>query len=118
MNLIGNAIKFTSIGSITVSLYCPQQSDSSGTFVFEVADTGAGMTTEVKQQIFDVFYQADGTGSGAKSGTGLGLAIVKQLVDLMDGKLNLVSTPGQGSRFRVMVELPLVEETVPQKGVS
>lgn len=118
MNLIGNAIKFTSTGSITVSLNCTQQSDSSGTFVFEVTDTGAGMTKEVKQQIFDVFYQADSSGSGTRSGTGLGLAIVKQLVDLMDGTLNLFSTPGQGSKFQVTVEFPLVEAAPLQEGVS
>ncbi|NOQ42531.1 MAG: HAMP domain-containing protein [Desulfuromusa sp.] len=118
MNLISNAIKFTSAGSITVSLNCTQKIDRSGTFVFEVLDTGAGMTAEVKQQIFDVFYQADGTGSGARSGTGLGLAIVRQLVDLMDGKLHLISTPGQGSKFLVIVELPLVEGTSLQKDIS
>ncbi|MEA3544788.1 MAG: ATP-binding protein, partial [Thermodesulfobacteriota bacterium] len=118
MNLIGNAIKFTPSGSVTVGLDCIRQSDSSGTFSFGVADTGTGMTTEVKQQIFDVFFQVDATGSGARSGTGLGLAIVKQLVELMDGKLNLISTPGQGSRFQVTVELPLVEPAPLVKGVS
>ncbi len=116
VNLIGNSIKFTSKGSISVSLNCLKCSDSNGTFVFEVTDSGIGMSAEVKQQIFDVFYQVDGTGAGAKSGTGLGLAIVKQLVDLMGGELNLFSTPGQGSRFQVTVDLPLVEEIVLQKG--
>ncbi|MCK5912238.1 MAG: HAMP domain-containing protein, partial [Desulfuromusa sp.] len=100
MNLIGNSIKFTSSGSITVSLNCTRHNDSVGTFVFEVVDTGIGMTTEVKQQIFDIFYQADGTGSGVKNGAGLGLAIVKQLVNLMDGEINLTSVSEQGSRFQ------------------
>jgi signal transduction histidine kinase len=118
MNLIGNAIKFTPSGSITVSLNCVQQSDSSGTFFFEVVDSGIGMTAEVKQKIFESFYQVDGAGSGAKSGAGLGLAIVKQLVDLMDGQLYLISTPGQGSRFQVMVIFPLVKKALLQKGAS
>ena len=116
VNLIANAIKFTPSGSVTVSLDCIKCSDSRGTFVFEVVDSGIGLSAEVKQQIFDVFYQVDGTGAGAKSGTGLGLAIVKQLVDLMDGELNLFSTPGQGSRFQVTIALPFVEKTPLPKG--
>ncbi len=116
VNLIGNAIKFTPSGSINIGLSCLKQGDSSGTFELEVADSGIGMSAEVKQQVFDVFYQVDGTGTGAKSGTGLGLAIVRQLVELMDGKLNLVSAPGQGSRFQVTLDLPLVEKTALQKG--
>ncbi|MEE4252867.1 MAG: ATP-binding protein, partial [Desulfuromusa sp.] len=109
MNLIGNAIKFTSNGSIMVSLDCSECDGQEAVFLLEVADSGIGMTTEVKQQIYDVFYQVDGIGSGAKSGTGLGLAIVKQLVDLMDGELNLISSPGQGSRFQVQLKLVITE---------
>ncbi|MEA3363800.1 MAG: ATP-binding protein [Thermodesulfobacteriota bacterium] len=108
MNLIGNAIKFTSNGSITVSLNCSQSSDNSGTFVLAVADTGRGMMAEDMRQIFDVFYQTGS--SGESSGAGLGLAIVKQLVDLMNGRIDLTSTPGQGSKFQVTVELILVEK--------
>ena len=116
MNLVGNAIKFTSSGSITVSLNCCQRTANKGTFVLEVADTGSGMEAKETQQIFDLFYQADSP--GASGGAGLGLAIVKQLVDLMDGELSLVSTPGQGSRFQVKVEFPLVEKSLQLKGVS
>ncbi len=116
MNLVGNAIKFTSSGLITVSLYCGQNSDNRGTFILEIADTGSGMKTEDMRQIFDAFYQTDG--SGASGGAGLGLAIVKQLVDLMDGNIKLISTPGQGSKFQVMVELLLVEESLQSKGIN
>ncbi|MFK5925584.1 MAG: ATP-binding protein [Desulfuromusa sp.] len=118
MNLVGNAIKFTSSGAVTVSLKCSHHNGERGHFIFEVTDSGIGMTADVKQQIFDVFYQVDGTGAGAQSGTGLGLAIVKQLVDLMDGELNLISTPGKGSKFQILIELPLVEVDVLLNGSS
>ncbi len=111
MNLIGNAIKFTPSGSILLGLSCFESGTGMGTFVFEMTDSGIGMSEEVKQQVFDVFYQVDGTGSGARSGTGLGLAIVKQFVELMDGKLELFSVPDEGTRFQVTVELPLVERS-------
>ncbi|WP_321371327.1 ATP-binding protein [uncultured Desulfuromusa sp.] len=117
-NLVGNAIKFTSSGSITVSLKCTASAGQKRTFFLEVADSGIGMTPEVKQQIYDAFYQVNGTGSGSMSGTGLGLAIVKQLVDLMDGELNLISTPGQGSKFQVLIELPIVEGKISAEGDS
>ncbi len=116
MNLVGNGIKFTSSGSIAIRLSCNQKSTNSGSFVFEVADTGSGMKAEDIQKIFEIFYQADSP--MARGGAGLGLAIVKQLVDLMDGELDLVSTPGQGSRFQIKVEFPLVEKSLQLKGVS
>lgn len=118
MNLVGNAIKFTPSGSISVNLKCTAATDQKGLFFLEVADSGIGMTPEVKQQIYDVFYQVHGAGTGSMNGTGLGLAIVKQLVDLMKGELNLISVPGRGSRFQVTIELPIVEEKRLGKGDS
>ncbi len=115
MNLIGNAIKFTATGSVVVNLNCIEQVDGLGTFVLEVEDTGAGITTADKQQIFDIFYQAEGAEAVAR-GSGLGLAIVKQFIDLMDGELNLFSEPGQGSKFQVVVALPLVAKKVVADG--
>ncbi|MEE4254696.1 MAG: ATP-binding protein, partial [Desulfuromusa sp.] len=117
MNLVGNAIKFTPSGFISVNLKCTA-ADQKGLFFLEVADSGIGMTAEVKQQIYDVFYQVHGAGSGSMNGTGLGLAIVKQLVDLMKGELNLISAPGRGSRFQVTIELPIVKEKRPGKGAN
>ncbi|MCK4502018.1 MAG: HAMP domain-containing protein, partial [Desulfuromonadales bacterium] len=110
VNLIGNAIKFTATGSVVVNFNCHQQDDSKGTFVFEVEDTGVGISATDKQEIFESFYQAD-SASAATAGAGLGLAIVKQLVDLMDGQLELYSNPGQGSRFKVVISLLLVGKT-------
>ncbi|SEA12613.1 Signal transduction histidine kinase [Desulfuromusa kysingii] len=115
-NLVGNAIKFTQSGTITVRLQCPECLHQKGSFFLEVVDSGVGMTAEVKQQVYDAFYQVNGTGSGAMIGTGLGLAIVKQLVDLMNGQLNLISSPGQGSRFQVRVELPIVDKNTVVEG--
>lgn len=109
MNLISNAIKFTSSGSVTVSLSYTQQTANEGLFKFRVTDTGMGINEEEKNQIFDIFYQADSGGTREKNGAGLGLAIVKQLVDLMNGELTLTSIPGQGSCFQVATVFPLVE---------
>ena len=116
MNLVGNAIKFTSKGSVSVSLNCLRHNNNSGLFVFEIADSGIGITEEVKQQIFDAFYQVNGIDSSAHSGTGLGLAIVRQLVNLMNGDLNLISIPEEGSRFQVTVELQFAKKAVLKKG--
>ena len=118
MNLIGNAIKFTPSGSIVVSLHCLRQSKGLGTFVFKVTDTGSGMTDEVKEQVFDVFYQADDSVSGVRTGAGLGLAIVKQLVELMGGDLTLTSTSGQGSSFQVVVDLPFTDRSLSPLSIS
>ncbi len=108
MNLIGNAIKFTEVGAVAVSVNSIVKSSSINTFIFEVEDTGAGMSLRDKEHIFEVFYQTEGGSSGG--GAGLGLAIVKQLIDLMDGELEVITDSGQGSCFRVFIDLPLVDK--------
>ena len=108
MNLIGNAIKFTSSGSVQLDLDCQQVVADSGSFVFTVTDTGLGMADDIRSQVFDSFYQAEGTSTENIRGTGLGLAIVKDLVELMNGDIELTSTPGEGTCFRVRLDLPLV----------
>ena len=110
LNLIGNAIKFTSSGGVTVTVEIEQKTDQEALFVIAVADTGIGIDEKVKDQIFDVFYQVDGAGTRQNNGSGLGLAIVKQLVDLMNGELSFNSTPGQGSCFQIKLSFPLVEK--------
>ena len=114
MNLLGNAIKFTVSGTISVRLDCVQKSAGCGTFVCTVADTGSGMSADVMEKVFEAFYRADGL--EISGGTGLGLTIVKQLVELMDGKLELISVPGQGSQFQITVILPLIESDPAAKG--
>ncbi len=110
INLVANAVKFTDTGSVAVSLTSFSPSDyteNSRTFVLEVQDTGSGIAPEVKEEVFEAFYQAGGEAPHIKGGTGLGLAIVKQLVDLMNGRIELISTPDQGSHFKVTFDLPL-----------
>ncbi len=111
MNLVGNAIKFTASGSVSISLEYEQQTETTGLFSFSVADTGPGLTAGIQGRIFDAFYQADNSSTREQSGTGLGLAIVRQLVDLLGGELSLTTLPGKGSCFRVSIPLSLVEKT-------
>jgi len=108
MNLVGNAIKFTEQGSVTVKLDCSFPNPAEAVFVIDVIDTGIGMAEDAQRQLFSAFYQADDTNTRKYGGTGLGLAIVQQLVQLLAGDISLESTAGQGSRFRVSFTLPLV----------
>ncbi len=99
-NLIGNAIKFTdSGGSIDVSIEKIDENDEDVTVQFSVKDTGIGITPEQKEKIFEAFSQADISTTRQFGGTGLGLAITSDLVKHMGGKLDVESTPGEGSEF-------------------
>ena len=100
-NLLGNAIKFTHSGSVTISVYPVENSHVK----FEIKDTGIGMSPEQLTSVFDAFTQADASMSRRFGGTGLGTTISKQLVELMEGTINAKSTLGQGSTF--YFELPL-----------
>jgi signal transduction histidine kinase/ActR/RegA family two-component response regulator len=95
-NLIGNAVKFTAQGCITVTIAGGSR-DSWWTFA--VSDTGIGIRPEAIGRLFQRFSQADGSTTRRFGGTGLGLAISKRLVELMGGKIGAESIPGQGSRF-------------------
>jgi signal transduction histidine kinase len=109
MNLVGNAIKFTDSGFVRMSLQLEQIEAGRGLFVFDVEDSGPGMDEAATGRIFELFYQIDGSNTREQSGSGLGLAIVKQLVELMDGELQVRSQPGQGSCFSVRLWLPLLQ---------
>ena len=98
-NLIGNAIKFTEHGEVTVSASCLDESPQNVTVRFEVTDTGPGMGKDVQGRIFENFMQADGSTTRKHGGTGLGLPISKQLVEMMGGTMRLDSSPGAGSTF-------------------
>lgn len=104
LNLIGNAVKFTDEGSITVTAGLTD-TDKGEQFRFTVADTGPGIHPDDQTRIFGEFYQADVSLTRAHGGTGLGLAITEQLVRLMRGRIGFDSRHGQGSLF--WVELPL-----------
>ena len=107
LNLVGNAIKFTEKGSVSleVSLAPADTSASERRVRFDVKDTGIGMPESVRERLFEKFSQADSSVTRRYGGTGLGLAITKQLVELMGGEISVVSRPGLGSVFSF--ELPL-----------
>ncbi|HEX7249436.1 MAG TPA: ATP-binding protein, partial [Burkholderiales bacterium] len=99
VNLIGNAIKFTERGSVTVHISAQSETDAAVQLKFSIRDTGIGMTPEAQQRIFDSFTQADQSTTRRFGGTGLGTTIAKQLVELMGGRIGVESAVGLGSTF-------------------
>ncbi len=108
LNLVGNAVKFTERGSVTVRLEGEPVDDSHLELKLDVQDTGAGISQEEQDRIFEPFVQV-GQVSNQK-GTGLGLAITKQFIELMGGTIQVESTPGQGSLFRVEIPVQKADE--------
>jgi len=105
VNLVGNAVKFTEAGGVTLTVTRASIAEVDDGVRLEVSDTGVGISRDHQELVFDSFTQADGRLNRKKGGTGLGLTICKQLVDLMDGSLQLSSTVGLGSTFTVTVSL-------------
>jgi len=100
LNLVGNAIKFTDRGEITIKVSC-----SDGSLILAVHDTGPGISKTDQAKIFDEFQQADSSVTKDKGGTGLGLTIAKRIVEMHGGRLWVESELGQGSTFSFMVPM-------------
>lgn len=109
LNLVGNAIKFSPQGMVTLQVACESLDNAMLRVQFKVIDNGIGIALSDQQRLFEPFVQADSSHSRHFGGTGLGLAICKQLVDLMGGAIELQSELGQGSTFIVDLTFKKVE---------
>lgn len=106
-NLIGNAVKFTERGTVTVNVRRLGETAAQHLLRFEVRDTGIGIDAEAQTRLFNSFSQADASTTRLYGGTGLGLAICKRIIDLMGGRIGVLSEPGRGSTF--WFEAPLLK---------
>jgi signal transduction histidine kinase len=104
VNLVGNAIKFTHQGSVTMALSMERMAAGEALLQFSVIDTGIGISSEKHTLIFQPFSQADGSMTRKYGGTGLGLTISARLVEMMKGRIWLESEPGYGSAFHFTVQ--------------
>ncbi|MDQ3228135.1 MAG: ATP-binding protein [Pseudomonadota bacterium] len=108
-NLIGNAVKFTERGAVTVTVKRLGENASQHLLRFEIADTGIGISEQAQKQLFTAFAQADASTTRLYGGTGLGLAICKRIVDLMGGRIGVRSEPGIGATFHFEIPLTKVQ---------
>lgn len=118
LNLVGNAIKFTQAGDVSVTLSLLSEEASRLQLKFCIRDTGVGISDEAKARLFQAFTQADGSTTRRFGGTGLGLAIVKQLAHLMGGEVGVESVPGEGSTFWFTVAMECASQTIPARNVT
>jgi signal transduction histidine kinase len=107
LNLLGNAIKFTDQGEISV-----QVSESDSAFVVSVSDTGVGIAEDQQRNIFEEFHQVDDSITRRKGGTGLGLSITKRIIEMHGGQLRVESKPGEGSTFSFTLPVRVEQQTV------
>jgi signal transduction histidine kinase/BarA-like signal transduction histidine kinase len=110
-NLVGNAIKFTDTGTITLKVRQLESTPTSLQLRFSVHDTGIGIAEEDQPRLFQTFAQLDGSSTRRFGGTGLGLSICRRLVDLMNGIISVQSQPGHGSTFTVTFNFSRFEPT-------
>lgn len=108
-NFIGNAVKFTHLGEISITVDCIEMENDIGVLKFSVKDTGIGISQVDIQKLFKSFIQADASTTRNFGGTGLGLAISKELIKLMDGNIQVESVLGEGSIFKFDIRLKIVK---------
>jgi CheY-like chemotaxis protein len=108
-NLLGNAVKFTEKGSVTLAVEMEQASDEAARLLFKVKDTGIGLTPEQQKYLFTAFNQADSSFTRRYGGTGLGLAISKSMVEMMGGRVWAEGEQGKGSTFGFTAEFGLYD---------
>jgi len=118
LNLLGNAIKFTPQGVISVSIQVLDRYKNLAHIQISVRDTGIGIASEAMESIFRPFSQEDGSTTRKYGGTGLGLAISRSLAELMDGSISVESERGVGSCFKVTLPLPAVSAPDAVKGAA
>ena len=111
LNLVGNGLKFTERGSVSIHVSTEEKTDDYARLHFQVTDTGIGIPAEKIETIFDPFIQADNSTTREFGGTGLGLTIVSELVNLMNGRVWVESVVGKGSEFHFVAEVDLHEPT-------
>ncbi len=109
INLVGNAVKFTNQGEILIKASCIDRNLEFASVRIDVIDTGPGIPQESHDHIFDKFTQLDASITRRYGGTGLGLPICKKLMEIMNGQIGLESSPGNGSDFYCIFNLPVMQ---------
>lgn len=112
INLVGNALKFTTKGYILTKVRCIEQHGNSVRLEISISDTGIGMPRDKLRTIFEHFQQLDSPYTRNTEGSGLGLSITKNLVELMDGEIGVTSELGKGSTFYCLIDFPLQSEGI------
>ncbi|MGI9649643.1 ATP-binding protein [Chryseobacterium sp. RLHN22] len=112
VNLIGNAIKFTHQGSITIEIYNKQLTENEVIVGFKVSDTGIGIDKEKLSEVFERFNQGEDSTTRNYGGTGLGLSIVKSLIQLQNGNIEVISEQGKGTTFHFFIPYAIAKEQI------
>jgi PAS domain S-box-containing protein len=115
INLVGNAVKFTDKGEVLIKAVCIGRTREFASIRIDVIDTGPGIPQEAHDHIFDKFTQLDASITRRYGGTGLGLPICKKLMEIMNGEIGLESSPGNGSDFHCIFNLPVMQSPPPEE---
>lgn len=113
-NLMGNAVKFTLAGGVTLTCARP----GPGRLAFAVKDTGIGIPLDAQDRLFERFHQADASTTRRFGGSGLGLTITRKLAEMMGGEVSFFSRPGLGSTFRIEIAAPDAQAAEPSAGLG